>query len=385
MMRKISSLLLIWAAGLLTACGGGGSDSDAFREGTPAGTVAPNVATVTVTSSKVSILSDGTESAIITAYVRDASNRLLETVPVSFASSSGGISPPTSTTAADGTATATLVTAGDSTLRTITVTATAGSVSGTVAVPVVAAQPPVTVGSMALATSTPTIPSDGSNPATITATVQNASGVFLAGVPVVFTTSSGGLTINQSTTNASGVASATLSTAGDETNRAITVTAVAGGITRTVAVNVIGSRLSVTGPSALVLGATAQYTVALVDSADRGIDSTALTVSSARGNTLSATSLTTDGTGRATLNVTATTGGNDTITVTGLGLTATAPISINADSFAFSTPAEAAEVPLSTAQTVTVRWLQNGAPVAVGTPVTCDAASSITSASMRRG
>lgn len=370
-MRKISSLLLIWAAGLLAACGGGGdSSTDAFRQGTPAGTVTPAVATVTVTSNKVSILSDGSESAVVTAFVRDSSNRLLEAVPVTFASSSGGISPPTANTAADGTAAATLVTAGDSTLRTITVTATAGGVSGTVAVPVVAAQPPVTVGTLTLSTSTPTIPSDNSNPATITAVVQDASNRFVAGVPVVFTTSSGGLAVTQATTNASGAATATLSTPADPTNRTITVTAVAGGITKTVAVNVIGSRLAIAGPTALVLQASAQYTVTLLDSADRGIANRALTVSSARGNTLSAASLTTDATGRATFNVTATSGGNDTLTVTGLGLTSTQPVSVNADSFSFTTPADAAEVPLNTPQTVTVRWLQNGTPVAAGTAVT---------------
>jgi hypothetical protein len=371
MMRKISSLLLIWAAGLLTACGGGGgSDSDVFRQGTPAGTVTPNVATVTVTSNKVSILSDGSESATITAFVRDSSNRLLEGVPVTFASSSGGVSPPTANTGADGTATATLVTAGDSTLRNITVTATAGGVNGTVAVPVVAAQPPVAVGTLTLSTSTPTIPSDNSNPATITAVVQDTSNRFVSGVPVVFTTSSGGIAVNQATTNASGAATATLSTPNDPTNRTITVTAVAGGITRTVTVNVIGSRLSIQGPNALVLGASAQYTVSLVDSADRGIAGRALTVSSARGNTLSSSSLTTDPTGRATFNVTATSGGNDTLTITGLGLTGTQPVSVNADSFTFTTPALNAEVPLSTPTTVTVRWLQNGQPVAAGTPVT---------------
>jgi len=370
-MRKISSLLLVWAAGLLAACGGGGgSSTDAFRQGTPAGAVTPAVATVTVTSNKVSILSDGSESATITAFVRDSSNRLLESVPVTFASSSGGISPPTANTAADGTAAATLVTAGDATLRTITVTATAGGVSGTVAVPVVAAQPPITVGNLTLSTSTPTIPSDNSNPATITAVVQDASNRFVAGVPVVFTTSSGGLAVTQANTNASGAATATLSTPADPTNRTITVTAVAGGITKTVAVNVIGSRLAIAGPTALVLAASAQYTVTLLDSADRGIAGRALTVSSAKGNTLSASSLTTDATGRATFNVTATSGGNDTITVTGLGLTSTQPVAVNADSFSFTTPADAAEVPLGTPQTVTVKWLQNGTPVAAGTAVT---------------
>lgn len=375
-MRKIFSLLPIWAAALLAACGGGSSDSDAFRQGTPAGTVTPNVATVTVTSNKVSILSDGSESAAITAYVRDASNRLLEGVPVTFGSSSGGISPPTATTTAEGTAIATLVTAGDSTLRTITVTAAAGGVNGTVAVPVVAAQPPVAVGTLTLSTSTPTIPSDDSNPAIITAVVQDTSNRFLAGVPVVFTTSSGGLTINESTTNANGRATATLSTSGDPTNRAITVTAVAGGLTRTVGVNVIGSRLTVQGPAALVVGAPAQYIVTLVDSADRGIASKAVTVSSARGSTLSSTSLITDATGRASFTATATAGGNDTLTVTALGLTTNQAVTVNADSFDFTTPALNAELPISppspqpaVLHPVTVRWLQNGTPVPAGSTV----------------
>jgi Bacterial Ig-like domain (group 1) len=369
-MRKISTVVMFWAAALLAGCGGGSSD-DAFRPGAPAG-AAPtaSVATVTVTSNKVSILSDGSESATITAFVRDSGNALINGATVTFGASSGGISPPSATTGVDGTATATLVTAGDQRLRTITVTATSGGISSTVAVPVVAAQPPVAVGSLTLSTSTPTIPSDGSNPATITAVVQDTSNRFLANVPVVFTTSSGGLAIAQSSTNTSGAATATLSTASDPTNRPITVTAVAGGITRTVVVSVVGSRLSIQGPAALVLGASAQYTVSLVDSADRGIAGRAITATSARGNTLSAPSLTTDATGRATVTVTVANAGNDTLTLTGLGLTTTQPIAVNSDSFTFTTPAEAAEIPLSTPQTVTIRWLTAGNPVAVGTPVT---------------
>lgn len=366
MMRKILSVVMIWATALLAACGGGGSN-DAFQPSNAGGTPVA-VASITVTSNKVSILSDGSESATITAFVRDSSNRLLSGATVAFASSSGGISPPTVVSGTDGTAVATLVTAGDSTLRTITVTASSNGVSGTVAVPVVAAQPPVTVGSLNLSTSTPTIPSDGSNPATITAVVQDASNRFLANVPVVFTTNSGGLAITSSTTNASGTATATLSTAGLQSNRTITVTAVAGGITKTVNVNVIGTRLSIQGPAALVQGASAPYTVSLVDSADKAISNIALTVSSARANTLSATSLTTDGTGRANFTVTAANGGNDTLTVTGLGLTATQAVSVNADSFTFKAPALNAEIPLSTPQTVTVSWLTGGNPV-VGQPV----------------
>ncbi len=370
-MRKIASVVMFWAAALVAGCGGGSSGSDdAFRPGAAAGATPVAVSSVTATSSQVSILSDGSDSSTITAFVRGANNALISGATVAFSASSGGVSPASAVTGADGTATATLVTAGDASLRTITVTAGSNGVNGTVAVPVVASQPPIAVGSLTLSTSTPTIPSDGSNPATITAIVQDASNRFLPNVPVVFTTSSGGLAITSATTNSSGAATATLSTASDPTNRAITVTAVAGGITRTVAVNVVGTRLSIQGPTALVLGASAQYTVSLIDSADRGVTGRALTVASARANTLSAPSLTTDATGRATFNLTIANAGNDTLTVTGLGLTSTQPVSVNSDSFTFTTPADAAEIPLATPQTVTVRWLSNGNPVAAGTPVT---------------
>jgi len=370
-MRKIASVVMFWAAALVAGCGGGSSGSgDAFRPGAAAGATPVAVSSVTATSSKVSILSDGSDSSTITAFVRGANNALITGAAVTFSASSGGVSPASVVTGTDGTATATLVTAGDASLRTITVTATSNGVNGTVAVPVVASQPPIAVGSVTLSTSTPTIPSDGSNPATITAVVQDTSNRFLANVPVVFTTSSGGLAIISSTTNASGSASGTLSTASDPTNRAVTVTAVAGGITRTVVVSVVGTRLSIQGPGALVLSASSPYTVSLVDSADRGIAGRALAVSSARGNTLSAPSLTTDATGRATFNLAIANAGNDTITVTGLGLTATQPVSVNSDSFAFTTPAAAAEIPLATPQTVTIRWTTSGTPVASGTPVT---------------
>ena len=90
-------------------------------------------------SSTPTIPSDGSASATITAFVRDANNNLLPGVVVTFAASSGGMSGSPATTNASGTATADLVTAGDSSLRTITVTAAAGSLSAQVGVQVVAA------------------------------------------------------------------------------------------------------------------------------------------------------------------------------------------------------------------------------------------------------
>jgi hypothetical protein len=369
MMRKTASFAVFCAALLVAGCGGGGS-TDAFTPAPAAGSNA-TVGSVSLTTSATTILSDGSQTADIKVFVRDASNVLLKGVTVTISANNGGSLqiPSPATTAADGTLTAVLSTPGNTTLRTITVTATAGGITGTVNVQVIAAPPSATVGSLTLTTSTPTIPSDGSLPATITAIVRDTSNRFMQNVAVTFVTNSGGLAITQGTTNASGTATASLSVAPDDrSNRTITVTATAQGLTQQVTTAVTGTRLAIQGATALVLGANASYTVTLLDSGDRGIPGRALTVSSARANTLSASALTTDSNGRATFNLTVANPGNDTLTVAGLGLTTTQAVTVNADSFTFSSPAVNAEIPLNTPTSVTVRWLSNGAAV-VGQPV----------------
>lgn len=220
-----------------------------------------------------------------------------------------------------------------------------------------AAPPVVTqVASLSMTTSSPTIPSDGSAPADIKVFAKNANNQFVSGVPITISASSGGLSVTTGTTDASGQAAATLSPAGDPTSRTITVTATAGTVSATVTVQVVGSSLSIQGPAALPLTQKASYTVTLNDAGGNAIAQKTLTVASARSNTLSATSLTTNASGLATFDLTAINGGNDTLTVTGSGVTATKAIAVNTDAFTFTAPAVGTEVSLGATQTVTVNW-----------------------------
>jgi hypothetical protein len=246
---------------------------------------------------------------------------------------------------------------------------------------------PVTVGSLTLITSSPSVPSDGTTQVQISAFVRDANNTFLKDVPVVFSASSGGLLITQGTTDANGLATATLNSAGDPSKRTIIVTAVAANQTRTVNVDVTGTTLTVQGPNALTLSQQGTYTVTLVDSGNRAVANQAVTVASARSNTLSASALTTGANGTATFRLTAANGGADTITVTALGLTSTQAVAVNSDSFTITAPAAGTEVTLGASQAVTARWLVNNVPV-VGQTVnfattrgTLTAASAVTNAS----
>jgi hypothetical protein len=100
----------------------------------------------------------------------------------------------------------------------------------------------LTVSAVTVTTSTPSIVSDGSTSAVITALVRDATNNLIAGVPVTFSATSGGLAVTNNTTDSSGAAVATLTTAGDSTLRTITVTVTAGGQMATVPVAVVAGQ-----------------------------------------------------------------------------------------------------------------------------------------------
>jgi hypothetical protein len=224
--------------------------------------------------------------------------------------------------------------------------------------------PPVPVNSLTLLASSPQLPSAGVTPVTLSAIVRDNNNNVAEGASVIFSADSGALTVVSSVTDVNGVAEATLSTAGDPTNRPINVTATTGGLTSTLVVSVTGTTLVLTGPSNVVFGDTATYTAALRDSAGNGISGQAVDVSSALGNTLSSNTLLTNSQGEATVQLTASVSGVDALAATALGLTATQDVTVSNDSFSFLAPASGTEVDLGVDETVTVEWLINGAPQA---------------------
>ncbi len=120
----------------LVACGGSDESFGGGPTPTPGGPTQP-VGTVTVITASPQIDLGASGSVEISAFVRNASNQLMEGVAVNFAANNNGSLLVTqATTDASGLAKATLSTPGDPTTRTITVTATAGTSSDTVDVAV---------------------------------------------------------------------------------------------------------------------------------------------------------------------------------------------------------------------------------------------------------
>lgn len=249
---------------------------------------------------------------------------------------------------------------------TLVLVACGGSGSGFATDPTVdPTDPTVTpVSAVTVLASSPTMQSDNSQSLTISVIVRDENNVAMEDVTVVMSADSGFLTIVNAVTDASGIATATLNNGGDPTNRPITVTADARGVTGSVTVNVVGTSLEMTGPAALSQSDDAVYTVVLTDAAGDGISGETITVTSDNGNTLSAASLTTDNSGQAQFQMTATAPGADVLTATALGLQAIRNVNVSDDSFALTAPAAGAQIALNTPTTVTLNWSVGGVPQA---------------------
>lgn len=220
--------------------------------------------------------------------------------------------------------------------------------------------PPPTQYNLTVLTSSPQMPSDGSKSPTITALVRDTNNNVVSGVPVSFQASSGALAVTTGTTGSDGTATATLSTAGDPTNRDVKVTADAGASTASVDVSVIGTKLSLSGPTSLVIGSQGSYDISLTDSGSNGISGQTVTVASAKDNTINPATLTTDASGHASFTVTAVNSGTDTLTASAGQLQATQDVAVSSDSFTFTSPQANQIIDLGSSVTVQVVWTSGG-------------------------
>jgi Bacterial Ig-like domain (group 1) len=223
---------------------------------------------------------------------------------------------------------------------------------------------------LTLLTSSPQIPSDGSASATITALVRDATNNVIKGQAVTFTASSGALVIAQpATTDDNGLLTATLSTAGDPTNRSIAINGMSGSASSSITVNVVGTALALNGPNSLPTGSTGKYNVVLTSAGGAGIANKPVTITSSKANGISQTPIFTDASGGASFNLTANNNGVDTLTASALGISTPITLTVSADAFTFTAPAANTEIALGSPVTVSVNWKKNNAAVA-NSPIT---------------
>jgi hypothetical protein len=235
------------------------------------------------------------------------------------------------------------------------------------------------------------IASSGDDDVTLITIAKDEDNNLVEGVNVSFSATSGQIEVVNSVTGSDGKASAILRTNNEPTNRLITVTSTSGQVADSVDVQVIGTSINLTGSSSLAINDENSFFIQVLNSESVGVanvtvdlslsdeadeDSAAITI---------VESVTTDSSGQINFSVTGTTGGTNTIIATALGATVSHTVSVQADSFLFSSfgngeqtvDPEVDSVPdvfLSSSSArnsaeIEVTWTQSNTPVADGTIV----------------
>lgn len=301
----------------LAACGGGGGSAGTPVVGpgsgasSPTGGTPPAVASdLVVVLSKSALTNNGTDRLTATVTSIDANRVTIGNVPVSFSIDANAVVTPggTSTDAANGTVSATISQGADTTPRPVKLTVTSGSVSKTVTFNVVPS--PTTTdpqaNDLSLVLSVPSVDNTGSRTVTATVTAVNDQRVALPGIPVQLTvTDASAFVVASATqTDTNGKVTGTIDMGQDRSNRAITVVATSGVLSRTAAFQVTGARFSQASivPSVVTAGASGTVQYKLTDASDAPMAGVTVAVS---GSGVTSASGTTDLNGDYTFNYTA--------------------------------------------------------------------------------
>ena len=396
LLRRISFTMLLMSMMTLVACGGGDGDLTGGGDG---GT-SPNPDVVTLSLAKSDGDLSGDKDIIISATVMQGST-LLSGKLVTFAL--------TDNTKENATLSSTSQSTGSNGVATITVSAT-NAVDGVEIIATVTGVDPMTISfnslgggvkivegepkaaSIRLFASSQQLASSGAQSIELSAIAKDENNNLLEGVTINFASDSGALgkILDESggssnLTGRDGKVAMELSTQDEPSNRVILVTVTSGDITDSLEVEVVGTTVTLTGSSSLAINDENNYIVKVLDSDGNGVAKTAVTLSLGGGGAgielPSPAMVTTDSEGQATVKVTGTTGGINSIVVTALGATASQDVSVQADSFLFTSfsngidtvnPSNSPIVPdvsLEQTASITLTWMRDNAFVPDGKSV----------------
>lgn len=376
MKALIKFLAVCTASIMLFACGGGDSLT---RDGSGGGTVTPDPDPVVTYSINMSIadaqgnsaneVSEGnplTITATLTATNGGTVNDVLITFSLSedslasFSNDTG-----TALTNADGVAVIGLEVGNLRGDGVVSGTIDAGA-SGTIGFSSAGIQQAQVVpASLELFASQVQMASSGDDKVDLIAIVKNEQNVLLEGVTVSFSADNGASIESVSgTTGPDGKATAILTTENNRTNRTINVTSATSALNAALMVEVVGTTINVNGATSVIINDQAPITFNLVDSSGVGIAGQQLSLSTDVGELDNLTPVT-GANGQVTVNFTATSSGEGTISATGLNASGSLEMTVQQDDFAFSSlPTE--DVPLQTNQDISVRWFKNNAAYSGG-------------------
>lgn len=370
-MMTLKRLLAVVLVSLVAGCGGGGGSSGtpAFGGGgTTPGTGTASVADLEVQLSSPTIANSGTAVVTATVTALDVNRNAISGADVVLAVDNGGVltilGTAGSVTNATGQLQAQVTIGTDKTNRDITISASTGSIKKSAVLKVVDSPATAIPNSIEVLSAATTVGTGGDG-VLIRAFVKDVNNNALAGAVVSFRASTGTLTGVSAQTSAAGVAEATFAAGADRSNRSADIVVSSGAVTSTLTLPITGTRLTLSGPSSMILGTSANIDVVITDSKGNAVPGASVAGASPLGNGLVATSgSTTNNSGQIRFSYTASKAGTDAVVFSGAGATASPSpaLVVSGEDFSFVSPGAGSTVAVGAAQTVEVLLRNGGLP-----------------------
>ncbi|MEE9327591.1 MAG: immunoglobulin-like domain-containing protein [Cocleimonas sp.] len=222
------------------------------------------------------------------------------------------------------------------------------------------------------------LPSDGLTPVVISAIAKDLKNNAIKDAKIEFAVDNGATlviddTASAETTGAVGdidvggaitgptIRSAKL-TPNTPENRTLNVTVTSGTQSKVIQIKVVGTNVTIDGPSAITINKDTPFILKLKNSSNKAIPLEAVELSSTAGNTIITDSnYITNEAGEIPFTVSGTSAGTDTLKVKVLGVEYEKNISISGDEFAL-TEDKAGEIDINTNSTINFVWKKNGVP-----------------------
>lgn len=375
MLKRFFAMVAMLTLAGLSACGGGGGDSgnSQFGGGSINPGASPAVADLVVQLSDTTISNTGVGTVTATITALDGNRNSVSGAALTVAANTGAIVTIAGTlgsvTNASGQIVAQIGIGSDSTNRDITISANSGTITRSAVLKVVdspAGATPKSIEVLAAATTAGT----GGDGVLISVFVKDANNNALPSATVSFKTDTGTMSSVSKFTNAAGLATAVFSAGAEKSNRIATIT-VSSGIEKTdLKLPVTGTRLSLSGPSSLIIKNKATFDIVVTDSKGNVVPGLSISGTSALGNGLvvSGGATVTNGSGQISFTYTADKAGTDALVFSGGGATVS-PVPamvVSGEDFSFTSPEAGTKVDVGVDEEVTVTLLVGG----VGKPET---------------
>ena len=314
MIRSLWTVVLGFLVLLLSACGGGGSDSGDCVIGCSGngGSTTAKVAELRIALSSSTLDLTSASPVTVTVTAVNASNQAVADAAVTVSVDDGNILANATKTDSAGVLTATLEAGANKKVRVMKITAVSGSVSKEASIAVVDGSSSSPVSDLRLTVSSASIDASAPAPVTVTVTAVNASNQVVSGAPVALSVAGDGLvTAAGPTTDGAGQLAGTLELGANRTVRTLTVTAISGTIAKSVVVSVVEGSPSATVAELRVTAATAtisnkapapvEITVQAVNANNLPVSGAPVTVRADLGGVVTAGAATTNAAGTLTV------------------------------------------------------------------------------------